>query len=148
MPAILRCDLTPGSTVHLLRLYDPSRNIGCSNESENASVKKFHYYYGDDFKVECTAGSRKYITLQEVAAELTRRISRLFLSGADGQRPVLKYHAKLATDPHFKDYLLFHEYFHGDSGRGGGASHQTGWTGLIAKLLRPPRHSVDRKSDG
>jgi hypothetical protein len=91
MPAILRCDLTPGSTVHLLRLYDPSRNIGCSNESENASVKKFHYYYGDDFKVECTAGSRKYITLQEVAAELTRRISRLFLSGADGQRPVLKY---------------------------------------------------------
>ena len=112
------------------------------------AVQKFHYFYGDDFRVECPAGSGKYITLQEVAAELTQRISRLFLSGADGQRPVLKYHAKLATDPHFKDYLLFHEYFHGDSGRGGGASHQTGWTGLIAKLLRPPRHSVDRKSDG
>jgi hypothetical protein len=61
------------------------------------------------------------------------------LSGKDGQRPVLKYHPKLATDPHFKDYILFHEYFHGDTGRGVGASHQTGWTGLVAKLLQP-RH--------
>ena len=61
---------------------------------------------------------------------------------ADGQRPVLKYHSKLATDPHFKDYILFHEYFDGDTGRGVGASHQTGWTGLIAKLLRP-RKSPD-----
>jgi len=64
-------------------------------------------------------------------------LDHLFLKGADGQRPALKYHAKLASDPHFKDYVLFHEYFHGDNGRGVGASHQTGWTGLVAKLLQP-----------
>ena len=101
------------------------------------SLRRFHYYYGDDFKVECPTGSGQFLTLNEVANELTRRLSRLFLKGADGQRPVLKYHAKLATDPHFKDYVLFHEYFHGDTGRGVGASHQTGWTGLVAKLLQP-----------
>lgn len=65
------------------------------------------------------------------------RLAKLFLKGEDGQRPVLKYHPKLATDPHFKDYVLFHEYFHGDNGRGVGASHQTGWIGLVAKLLQP-----------
>jgi hypothetical protein len=106
-------------------------------------LQKFHHYYGDDFKVECPTGSGKYITLREIAVELTRRISRLFLKGEDGQRPVLKYHPKLAADPHFKDYILFHEYFHGDCGRGGGASHQTGWSGLIAKLLRPPKQSAE-----
>jgi hypothetical protein len=101
------------------------------------ALQKFHYYFGDDFKVECPAGSGKFITLNEVADELSRRLTKLFLKGDDGQRPVLKYHPKLATDPHFKDYILFHEYFHGDNGRGCGASHQTGWTGLVAKLLRP-----------
>ena len=106
------------------------------------SLQKFHHYYGDDFKGECPTGSGKFLTLNEVAEELTRRLARLFLKGDDGQRAVLKYHAKLATDPHFKDYLLFHEYFHGDTGRGVGASHQTGWTGLIAKLLRPREKSV------
>jgi hypothetical protein len=65
------------------------------------------------------------------------------LKGADGQRPVLRYHPKLATDPHFRDHVLFHEYFHGDTGRGVGASHQTGWTGLIAKLLMPRAREVD-----
>ena len=79
----------------------------------------------------------------EVADELSRRLAKLFLKGDDGQRPVLKYHPKLATDPHFKDYVLFHEYFHGDNGRGVGASHQTGWTGLVAKLLQPRRASPD-----
>jgi hypothetical protein len=74
-----------------------------------------------------------------VADELSRRLSWLFLKGPDGQRPVLKYHPKLAADPHFRDYVLFHEYFHGETGRGVGASHQTGWTGLIAKLLQPRR---------
>jgi hypothetical protein len=101
------------------------------------SLQKFHHYYGDDFKVECPTGSGKFIAIGEAADELARRLSRLFLKGEDGQRPVLKYHPKLATDPHFKDYVLFHEYFHGDNGRGVGASHQTGWTGLIAKLLQP-----------
>ncbi len=101
------------------------------------SLQKFHHYYGDDFKIECPTGSGKFITISEVADELSRRLTRLFLKGADGQRPALKYHPKLATDPHFRDHLLFHEYFHGDNGRGVGASHQTGWTGLIAKLLQP-----------
>jgi len=101
------------------------------------SLQRFHHYYGDDFKVECPTGSGKFLTLDEVANELSHRLEKLFLLGADGQRPVLKYHPKLATDPHFKDYILFHEYFHGDTGRGVGASHQTGWTGLVAKLLQP-----------
>src|SRR5881409_3165732 len=101
------------------------------------SLQKFHHYYGDDFKVECPTGSGQFKTINEIADELSRRLAKLFLKGEDGQRPVLKYHPKLATDPHFKDYVLFHEYFHGDNGRGVGASHQTGWTGLVAKLLQP-----------
>src|SRR5207244_1570436 len=92
-----------------------------------------------DFKVECPTGSGAFMTINEVVEELSRRLANLFLKGADGQRPVLKYHPKLASDPHFRDYVLFHEYFHGDTGRGVGATHQTGWTGLIAKLLQP-RH--------
>ena len=101
------------------------------------SLQKFHHYYGDDFKIECPTGSGQWRTLCEVANELARRLTRLFLKGTDGQRPVLKYHPKLATDPQFRDYVLFHEYFHGDTGRGVGASHQTGWTGLVAKLIQP-----------
>jgi len=101
------------------------------------SLQKFHHYYGDEFRVECPTGSGCFLSLQEVADELTRRVARLFLRGADGQRPVLQYHPKLAADPHFRDGVLFHEYFHGDTGRGVGASHQTGWTGLVAKLLQP-----------
>ena len=107
------------------------------------SLQKFHHYYGDDFKIECPTGSGKFITILEVADELTRRLTRLFLKGEDGQRPVLKSHPKLATDPHFKDYVMFHEYFHGDTGRGLGASHQTGWTGLVAKLLQPRASIAD-----
>ena len=107
------------------------------------SLQKFHHYYGDDFKVECPTGSGKFLTLQEIAEELTHRLASLFLPGPDGRRPALKSHPKLAGDPHFKDHLLFYEYFHGDTGSGLGASHQTGWTGLIAKLLRP-RRKVDR----
>jgi hypothetical protein len=103
------------------------------------SLQKFHHYYGDDFKVECPTGSGQFKTIGEVADEIARRLSRLFLKGPDGQRPVLKYHSKLASDPHCRDYVLFHEYFHGDNGRGVGASHQTGWTGLVAKLIQPRR---------
>ena len=101
------------------------------------SLQSFHHYYGDDFKVECPTGSGKFLTLLEVADELSRRLTRLFLKGKDDQRPALKSHPKQASDPHFRDYVLFHEYFDGDNGRGLGASHQTGWTGLIAKLLMP-----------
>jgi hypothetical protein len=108
------------------------------------ALQRFHYYYGNDFKVECPTGSGKFLTLYEVSEELALRLSRLFLKGPDGQRPVLKYHPKLAGDPHFRDYVLFHEYFHGDTGRGVGASHQTGWTGLVAKLLQP--HTTERST--
>ncbi len=110
------------------------------------SLQKFHHYYGDDFKVECPTSSGNFVTINEVADELARRLVKLFLKGTDGQRPALKYHPKLATDPHFRDFVLFHEYFHGDTGRGLGASHQTGWTGLVAKLLQPrrgPRNTSD-----
>ena len=101
------------------------------------SLQKFHHYYGDDFKIECPTGSSRFLTINGVANELACRLTRLFLKGEDGERPVLKYHPKLAGDPHFRDYVLFHEYFHGDTGRGVGASHQTGWTGLVAKLIQP-----------
>jgi len=101
------------------------------------SLQKFHHYYGDDFKVECPTGSGVFLTIEQVAAELSRRLINVFLKDETGERPVLKYHPKLSGDPHFKDLVLFHEYFHGDTGRGVGASHQTGWTGLVAKLLQP-----------
>jgi len=105
------------------------------------SLQKFHYYYGDDFKVECPTGSGNLVTIDDVADELSRRLTRLFLPDGHGRRPVARQHEKLATDPHFRDYILFHEYFDGDTGRGVGASHQTGWTGLVAKLLQP-RHAA------
>jgi hypothetical protein len=103
------------------------------------SLQKFHHYYGDDFKVECPTGSGRYLTLLEIADELGRRLTRLFLRDEQGRRACLGSHPKLQTDPHFRDYLPFHEYFHGDDGHGLGAAHQTGWTGLVAKLLQPRR---------
>ncbi|MDZ4821175.1 MAG: glucosidase [Planctomycetota bacterium] len=103
------------------------------------SLQKFHYYYGDDFKVECPTGSGQYMTILQVSQELTRRLTRLFLRDENGRRAAFGDHEKMQTDPHFRDYLPFFEYFDGDNGRGLGAAHQTGWTGLIAKLLHP-RH--------
>jgi hypothetical protein len=92
-------------------------------------------FYGDDFKVECPTGSGKYLTLFEVAKELSRRLSSIFLRDATGKRPVYGGTRKFQEDPHWRDYILFHEYFHGDNGAGLGASHQTGWTGIIARLM-------------
>jgi hypothetical protein len=100
------------------------------------SLQKFHYYLGDDFKVECPTGSGQMMTLWEVAAEISRRLSRIFLRDTEGRRPVFGQIEKFQTDPHWQDLVLFHEYFHGDDGAGIGASHQTGWTGLVAKLLQ------------
>ena len=100
------------------------------------SLQKFHFYLGDDFKVECPHGSGRMLTLWDVAGEISRRLNRIFLRGADGRRPVFGGTEKFQTDPHFKDLILFHEYFHGDNGAGIGASHQTGWTGLVAKLIQ------------
>nr|WP_236646400.1 hypothetical protein [Gemmatirosa kalamazoonensis] len=103
------------------------------------SLQKFHHYYGDEFRVEYPTGSGVLVTLNDVADELTRRLTRLFLRDADGRRPSARQHGPLANDPHFRDHVLFHEYFDGDDGRGLGASHQTGWTALVAKLLQPRR---------
>jgi hypothetical protein len=107
------------------------------------SLQKFHHYYGEDFRVECPTGSGNFMTIEDVATELSRRLTRLFLRDGQGRRPVFGGNEKLQQDPNFYDYVLFYEYFHGDSGRGVGASHQTGWTGLVAKLLMPRRRDVD-----
>jgi len=99
------------------------------------SLQKFHHYYGEDFKVECPARSGKECDLWEVAAEVSRRLVRIFLRGKDGRRPVSGGEELFNNDPYWKDLILFYEYFHGDNGAGIGASHQTGWTGLVAKLI-------------
>jgi hypothetical protein len=101
------------------------------------SLQKFHHYYGDEFQVECPVGSGELKSIDEVAQELSRRLTRIFLKDNEGKRAVFAQYPLLQSDPHFRDYLLFFEYFHGDTGRGVGASHQTGWTGLVAKLLKP-----------
>ena len=100
------------------------------------SLQKYHHYLGDDFTVEFPTGSGNFLTLAEVAAELSRRLSRIFLQDAQGRRPVFGEISKFQNDPHWRDLVLFHEYFHGDTGQGVGANHQTGWTGLVAKLLQ------------
>ncbi len=100
------------------------------------SLQKFHYYLGDGFKVECPTGSGQMMTLWDVATEISRRLARIFQRDADGRRPVHGGIEKFQSDPHWKDWVLFYEYFHGDNGAGIGASHQTGWTGLVAKLMQ------------
>ncbi len=100
------------------------------------SLQKFHYYLGDGYRVDLPTGSGQTANLWEVAVELSRRLTHIFLRDADGRRPVFGESAKFQTDPHFRDYALFYEYFHGDNGAGLGASHQTGWTGLVAKLIQ------------
>ena len=100
------------------------------------SLQKFHHYLGDDFKVEFPTGSGTATTLWEVAAELSRRMTGIFLRAADGRRPVFGSLQEFQKDPHWRDLILFYEYFHGESGTGLGASHQTGWTGLVTKLIQ------------
>jgi hypothetical protein len=100
------------------------------------SLQKFHHYLGDGFKVECPTGSGQYMTLWEVSQELSRRITRIFLKGPENARPVHAANMPYRDDPYWRDLVLFYEYFHGDDGSGVGASHQTGWTGLVAKLLQ------------
>jgi hypothetical protein len=100
------------------------------------SLQHFHHYYGDDFKVECPSGSGRYLTLMEIADELSRRLISIFVRDEKGQRPVFGNHELFRRDPHWRDYVLFYEYFHGDNGTGLGASHQTGWTGVVAELIQ------------
>ncbi|WP_447950831.1 MGH1-like glycoside hydrolase domain-containing protein [Chryseobacterium koreense] len=101
------------------------------------SLQRFFFYYSPDFKVECPTGSGKYLNLDEIADFLSKRLAGIFLKDKNGKRPFNGQYPKFQEDENFKDYILFYEYFHGDSGRGVGASHQTGWTGIIAKLLQP-----------
>jgi hypothetical protein len=100
------------------------------------SLQRFHYYFGEEFTVEFPTRSGHYMHLGEVAAQLSRRLSHIFLRDQQGRRPVFGGAEKFQTDPHFRDYPLFYEYFHGDNAAGLGASHQTGWTALVAKLLQ------------
>jgi hypothetical protein len=100
------------------------------------ALQRFHWYFGDDLTVECPTGSGRTMSLWDVAADLSRRLTRLFLRDADNRRPVYGGSDTFQRDPHWRDYVLFYEYFHGDHGTGLGASHQTGWTGLVAKLLQ------------
>ena len=109
------------------------------------SLQKFHHYLGDDFKVEFPTGSGKMMTLWEVAGEFSRRMTSIFLRDENGRRPVFGNLEKFQTDPHWRDLVLFHEYFHGDSGAGVGASHQTGWTGVVTKLMQQSGESSKRK---
>ncbi len=99
------------------------------------SLQKFHHYFGEDFKVECPTHSARECDLWQVAAEISRRLVRIFARGDDGRRPVYGGTEIFQKDPHWKDLILFYEFFHGDNGAGIGASHQTGWTGLVAKLI-------------
>jgi hypothetical protein len=99
------------------------------------SLQRFHYYFGDELKVEFPTGSGRQLTLWQIAAELSRSLSSIFLRDANGRRPACGAIEKLQSDPYWRDLLLFSEYFHGDTGAGLGASHQTGWTALVAKLL-------------
>jgi hypothetical protein len=100
------------------------------------SLLNFYLYYGETFKIECPTGSGQLMNLFEVAREIGSRLERIFLRGSDGNRPVFGGSETFQKDSNWQDNLLFYEYFHGDNGAGIGASHQTGWTGLVAVLIR------------
>jgi hypothetical protein len=100
------------------------------------SLQRLHHYYGDSLKVEFPAGSGQQMNLRQAAGKLSRRLSALFLPNANGRRPVFGDSTLLQENRNFRDYVLFHEFFHGDTGKGLGARHQTGWTALVAKLLQ------------
>ena len=99
------------------------------------ALLQYYAYYGDDFTVECPTGSGQHMTLYQVAEEIARRLTNIFLRDQDGRRPVYGGTRTFQEDPHWRDCLLFYEYFHGDNGAGIGASHQTGWTALVAALI-------------
>jgi hypothetical protein len=100
------------------------------------ALLNFYLYYGENFKIECPTGSGRMLNLFEVAKEISDRLVGIFVWDAQGRRPVYGGAEKFQTDPHWRDCILFYEYFHGDNGAGLGASHQTGWTGVVAKLIQ------------
>jgi len=97
------------------------------------ALERYHNFYGDHFKVECPTGAGTWLTLHEVSRELSRRLASLFLPDKNGRRPCLGDDARWTKDPHWRDLILFHEYFHSETGKGLGASHQTGWTSLVLR---------------
>jgi hypothetical protein len=99
------------------------------------ALLQYYAFYGDAFTVECPTGSGRHMTLYQVAEEIGKRLANIFLKGEDGRRPVYGGTEKFQTDPHWRDLVLFYEYFHGDNGAGLGASHQTGWTGIVARIM-------------
>jgi len=109
------------------------------------SLQKFHHYLGNDFKVECPTGSGNMMNLWEVSQEISSRLTSIFLKGIDHKRPLYGGIEQFQHDPHWQDLILFHEYFHGDNGAGIGANHQTGWTGLVAKLIQQSGEYMQRK---
>ncbi len=112
------------------------------------ALERYHHFYGDDLKVECPVGSGRLLNLQQVAQELQDRLARLFLRDSVGQRPCHGGEARYASDPYWKDLVLFHEYFHGDTGRGVGASHQTGWTALVLRCIEDVARRRGETADG
>ena len=110
------------------------------------SLYRFHSYYGDEFRVECPVGSGRCLSLNEVADEIVDRLCRIFLHGRRRGEAGVRRPSGASAGPGFRDHLLFYEYFHGDTGRGLGASHQTGWSGLVAVLLQM-RAAARRKAE-
>jgi len=100
------------------------------------ALLNFYAYYGDNFTIECPTGSGRMMNLFEVSKEIADRLTRIFTRDEQGRRPVYGGTETFQTDPHWRDHILFYEYFHGDNGAGLGASHQTGWTGVVAKLIQ------------
>ena len=116
-------------------------DVGCGKGFLVEALRVYHRYLGDGFTVECPTGSGRHMHLADVADELGRRLTAIFLRREDGSRPVFGSYELLQRDPAWSDLIPFHEYFHGDTGAGIGASHQTGWTGLVADLIiRRDRH--------
>jgi hypothetical protein len=112
------------------------------------ALQVYHYYYGDDFTIECPTGSGRFMNLWDVAMELEHRLMGLFLRGDDGRRPVFGDTPRVQDNPLWRDHVLFYEYFNGDDGAGLGASHQTGWTGLVAKMIRQCAQYCEHPSPG
>jgi hypothetical protein len=145
--------ITLDGSVHEVRYEPAESNSGLFGGNSNwrgpvwfpinylliEALRGFHRYYGDDFQVECPTGSGQELSLDGVADELTRRLASIFTCDPVTGRPVHAGSDRFANDPHWRDHLLFYEYFHGETGVGLGASHQTGWTGLIASLLDETR---------
>src|SRR5262249_38604834 len=100
------------------------------------ALQQYHLYYGDNFKIECPTGSGRMMNLFEVSKEISDRLNRIFFRNEEGKRPVYGGTEKFQSDPNWRDYILFYEYFHGDNGAGLGASHQTGWTGIVTKGIQ------------